>query len=60
MDSEVNSMIISLPFPVSVIAAAVTSLHVDRKLTMIGEAGGKEWRAYIQGKNFIALYTIAF
>ena len=27
---------------------------------MIGEAGGKEGRAYNQGKKLIALYSVAF
>ena len=41
----------------SVIAAAVTRLNVNRRLRMIGEAGGKEGRAYSQGKNLI-VYAI--
>ena len=45
---------------VSVIAAAVTHLHVDLRSTMIGEAGTKEGREDSQGKNLIVFYSVAF
>jgi hypothetical protein len=34
----------------------VTHLNVNRRRTMIGEAGGKEGRAYSQGKHLKALH----
>jgi hypothetical protein len=58
VNSELNNIIISCPFPVSAITTTVALLQVIRRATMIGEAGGKEGKADSQGKNVRALHFI--